>query len=82
MLTHSNVLFVWTDACQKAFNQLKSLLTTPPVLAYLNFNEPFQLHTDASGQGLGAMLEQQFNGVSHPVAFASRPCQSMSNAME
>jgi len=72
MLTRFNVPFVWTDACQKSFNQLKSLLTTPPVLAYPNFNEPFQLHTDASGQGLGAVLEQQVDGVSHPVAFASR----------
>ena len=68
MLTCSNVSnapFVWTDDCQ-------SLLTTPPVLAYPNLNEPFQLHTDASGQGLGAVLEQQFDGVSHPIAFASR----------
>ena len=71
MLTHSNVLFVLTDACQKSFNQLKSLLTTPLALAYHNFNEPFQLHTDTSGQGLGAVLEQQVDGVSHPVVFAS-----------
>ena len=42
------------------------------MLAYPNFNEPFQLHTDASGQGLGAVLEQQVDGVSHPVAFVSR----------
>ena len=49
-------------------DQLKILLTTPPVLAYPNF----QLHTDASGQGLGAVLEQQCGGDSHPVAFASR----------
>ena len=72
MLTHSNVLFVWTDTCQKAINQLKSLLTTPSVLAYPNFNKPFQLHTDAIGQGLGAVVEQQFDGLSHPVAFTSR----------
>ena len=72
MLTHSDVPFVWTDACQKSFNQLKSLLTTPPVLAYPNFNEPFQLRTNANGQGLGAVVEQQVDGVSHPVAFASR----------
>ena len=51
MPIRSNVLFVWTDACQKAFSQLKSLLTTPPVLAYPNLNELFQLHTNASGQG-------------------------------
>ena len=42
------------------------------MLAYPNFNEPFQLHNDASGQALGAVLEQQVDGVSHPVVFASR----------
>jgi len=47
-------------------------LTAPPVLAYPDFDQPFQLYTDASGKGLGAVLEQQQKGVSHPVAFASR----------
>lgn len=72
MLTRSDVPFVWTDTCQKAFEQLKNLLITTPVLVYPNFSQPFQLHTDASGQGLGAVLEQQLDGESHPVAFASR----------
>jgi len=71
-LTRSNVSFVWTDSCQHAFDQLKELLTSPPVLAYPDFDQPFQLYTDASGKGLGAVLEQQQEGVSHPVAFASR----------
>ena len=37
------------------------------------FNRPFALHTDASGQGLGAFLEQeQDDKTLHPVAYASR----------
>ena len=53
--------------------RLKELLTSPPVLAYLDFAKPFVLHTDASGEGLGAVLEQiQDDGNHHPVAFASR----------
>ena len=72
MLTRSNVAFVWTTLCQQAFERLTRLLTSPPVLSYPDFSEPFQLHTDASGEGLGAVLEQKSDGVCHPVAFASR----------
>ena len=53
--------------------KLKELLSSPPVLAYLCFNKPFVLHTDASGQGLGAVLEQeQADGHLHPIAYVSR----------
>ena len=48
-------------------------LVTSPVLAYPDFNRPFTLHTDASGAGLGAVLEQEDGeGQLHPVAYASR----------
>ena len=51
-LTKSNTEFNWTpDALTK------KLLTSPPVLSYPLFDRPFVLHTDASGQGLGAVLE-------------------------
>ena len=73
MLTWVDVPFVWTEACEGAFVCLKQLLTSPPVFAYPDFSKPFMLHTDASGKGLGAVLEQvQDNGSHHPVAFASR----------
>ena len=73
MLTRADVPFVWTKACEGAFVCLKELLTSPPVLAYPDFSKPFMLHTDASGTGLGAVLEQvQDDGNLHPVAFASR----------
>ena len=52
---------------------LKDLLVTPPVLVYPDFNKGFVLHTDASIEGLGAVLEQeQEDGKLHPVAYASR----------
>ena len=72
-LTHQDVPFIWTQACQDAFSKLKELLSSPPVLAYPNFTKPFVLHTDASIQGLGAVLEQeQEDGKLHPIAYASR----------
>ena len=46
---------------------------TAPVLAFANFAKPFLLETDASGDGLGAVLQQkQADGKYHPVAFTSR----------
>ena len=52
--------------------QLKTWLTQSPVLVYPNFTLPFALHTDASKDGLGAVLEQESDGHPHPVAYASR----------
>ena len=72
-LTRKSAEFQWTDECQSAFDHLKDKLTTAPILAYPNFDLPFVLETDASIQGLGAVLSQkQSDGLLHPVAYASR----------
>ena len=47
------------DEQQKAFNLLKAHLTSAQVLGYLDFSCPFNLETDASLQGLGAVLSQK-----------------------
>ena len=57
-LTRKSVAFVWTPECRKAFEQLKTLLVTAPLLRYPDFSRPFILETDASGAGLGAVLAQ------------------------
>lgn len=58
-LTRETVPFFWSMACQRAFLQLKDLLVSPPVLAFPNFDKSFVMHTDASIEGLGAVLEQE-----------------------
>ena len=72
MLTKQDVPFQWTAKCQSRFEHLKCLLASPPVLAYPDFTSPFVLHTDASGDGLGAVLEQEVDTQLHPLAYASR----------
>ena len=74
-LTKKNSKFSWTAGCQAAFDKLKELLVSAPVLAYPRFGQGIQfvLETDASGVGLGAVLSQtQADGQLHPVAYASR----------
>ena len=57
--------FEWSLESQDAFDKLKTAMTSVPVLALPNFNEPFTVETDASGTTMWAMLIQQ----GHPLAF-------------
>ncbi|XP_056857728.1 uncharacterized protein LOC130507034 [Raphanus sativus] len=51
--------FSWTPAADHAFQVIKDKLCTTPILALPNFNAVFELHTDASKSGIGAVLSQQ-----------------------
>ena len=53
----------WDLDCQNAFDNLKELCTTTPILAYADFTKPFKLHTNASVLGLGAVLYQVHESV-------------------
>ena len=63
----------WSDNCQQAFDYLKRLCTTMPILACVDFTHHFKLHTDACGSGLGAVLCQTHEDGTEPaIAYASR----------
>lgn len=64
----------WTDDHVRAFEMLKSSLLNSVVLAHPNFDQPFMLSTDASLDGLGAVLSQvqQGDAIARPIAFASK----------
>ena len=64
--------FIWTDAHEEAFQYLKSKILEPPILGYPNYDLPFELHVDASFQGLGAVLYQKQDGFNRVIAYASR----------
>ena len=56
-----------------AFEKLKMCCMMAPVLAFADFEKEFQLETDASSKGLGAILfQKQPDGKWHPIAFGSR----------
>jgi hypothetical protein len=72
-LTKKNTPFHWTDAHQKAYDALKKKMTEAPLLAKPNFDKPFRLYTDASAEGLGAILVQlDDQGKEQVIYYASR----------
>lgn len=65
--------FVWADTCQHAFESIKALLCSSPVLRAPNFEVPFKLEVDASAVGAGSVLIQEGgDGIDHPVSYFSR----------
>jgi transposase InsO family protein len=72
-LLRKNTPFSWNPACQTAFEKVKKLLTSAPILAIFDRSKPIFIHTDASGVGIGAVLKQtQADGSQRPVAYFSR----------
>ena len=71
-LTEKNSTFQWDTACQEAFDTLKQKLITAPILAYPDPAKQFVLDTDASDQGIGAVLSQVHGEQERVVAYASR----------
>ncbi|CAL9029144.1 unnamed protein product, partial [Prunus brigantina] len=63
-LTRKGVKFEWSDECEKSFTELKTGLTTAPVLALPDDSGNFVIYSDASQQGLGCVLMQ--HGKHHP----------------
>ena len=67
-LTVTGTDWKWLPEHEKAFENLRSLLTSPPVLRYYDVHLPVVLQCDASDTGLGAVLLQE--GL--PVMYSSR----------
>ncbi len=53
------VSFKWSPECQSAFEALKTLLCSAPVLVAPQFGKPFLLEVDASGTGVGFIADRR-----------------------
>lgn len=51
---------------------MKCLVTSAPILAYPDYNNPFILETDASSNGVEAVLSQQQDGKVKVIAYGSK----------
>lgn len=71
-LLRKNVNYEWTSLQQSAFENLKLLLCSEPVLQYPDFTKEFYLTTDASNYAIGAVLSQNDPPNDLPIAYASR----------
>ena len=63
---------LWNQEHQTASEDSIDCLTSPPILAYPQFDQPYVLHTDVSKDGLGAILYQRQEGKMCAIAYASR----------
>lgn len=69
--------FKWTQDCENAFNKLKTILTTAPVLAHFDPNLETRIYTDASNQAIGAVLCNY-----NPVTKKENPVQYFSKKLK
>lgn len=69
-LLKAKVRFVWSPECQAAFENVKALISTAPVLAVPRWDRVFKIEVDASYVGADAVLLQCDDlGVDKPVCF-------------
>jgi hypothetical protein len=65
-LLKNDTEFDWSSKCNEAFEQLKVLLTTTPVLAQPDIEKPFDVYCDTSGSGLRCVLMQEGRVIAYP----------------
>jgi hypothetical protein len=70
-LTQKEIPWTWEERHQKAFKELRSRVTSEPVLAQPQLDQQFKVEVDASGFAFGAVLSQKKDGKKHPIAFYS-----------
>ena len=73
-LTRKDIKFEWLEACEKAFQQLKTAFTSAPVLKHFDPDQEVVVETDASDYVSAGILSQydKTTGILHPVAFFSK----------
>jgi len=72
-MTSKKDKFEWNEERKAAFQKLKGMLTSPPILAYPDHDKQFFVECDASNYAIGGVLSQQGDdGALHPIYYYSK----------
>ncbi|KAL7296181.1 hypothetical protein TKK_0010721 [Trichogramma kaykai] len=71
-LLKKNTKYIWGEEQQAAFERIKALIASAPMLSRPSFEHEFVVQTDSSDSGLGAVLTQTIDGEEKVLCFASR----------
>jgi len=73
MLTRKDVKWIWGESQQKAFDELKGVFITKPVLAAPDLDKEFRVEADALNYATGGVLLMKcLDNLWRPVAFISK----------
>ncbi|GJP42069.1 hypothetical protein CLOM_g1661 [Closterium sp. NIES-68] len=75
-LLQKGTFYEWGEKQQAAFDALKNILMSRPVLRIADSKRPFEVITDASDIAIGVVLMQDFGNKLQPIAYESRKMQS------
>ncbi|GJP56479.1 hypothetical protein CLOM_g15546 [Closterium sp. NIES-68] len=75
-LLQKGTFYEWGEKQQAAFETLKTLLMSPPVLRIADPERPFEVITDASDIAIGAVLMQDFGNGLQPITYEPRKMQT------
>ncbi|XP_027156720.1 uncharacterized protein LOC113757799 [Coffea eugenioides] len=71
-LLQKDMAFDFDDECERAFDKLKELLTSPPIIQPPDWSLPFEIMCDASDHAVGAVLGQKMGKAAHVIYYASQ----------
>ncbi|CAE6199346.1 unnamed protein product [Arabidopsis arenosa] len=71
-----NKKFRWDDQCEAAFGQLKTYLTTPPILSKPESDEKLYLYISVSNHSVSGVLVREDRGEQKPIFYISKSLTS------
>ncbi|KAK3015834.1 hypothetical protein RJ639_006011 [Escallonia herrerae] len=69
--------FAWTEFCQKSFEELKTYLSSPPLLSKPLPGEDLFMYLSVTEVAVSAILVREENGVQRPIYYVSKVLQNV-----
>ena len=76
ILLAKDVTFEWSQACEVAFDKLKTMLVSLPIMRSPNWDLPFKIMCDASDYAIGAVLGQREDKKTFVIYYANKTLDS------